>query len=54
VQPLLADFHHQWVGMFHPVNALLLLGLSGRLAHYAWTSGKQKEQAPAPAVTTPG
>jgi hypothetical protein len=54
VQPLLADFHHQWVGMFHPVNALLLLGLSGRLAHYAWTSGKQREEAPAPAVATPG
>jgi hypothetical protein len=33
-------FHHWGVGMFHPVNALLLLGLSGRLAHYAWTSGK--------------
>lgn len=42
LQPVLADFHHKWVGMFHPVNALLLLGLSGRLAHYAWTTRKEK------------
>ena len=42
VQGILASvgFNHWGVGMFHPVNALLLLGLSGRLAHYAWTSGK--------------
>jgi hypothetical protein len=53
VQPLLADFHHRWVGMFHPVNALLLLGLSGRLAHYAWTSRK-KEAASAPAAAPSG
>jgi hypothetical protein len=56
VQPILAagGFHHKWVGMLHPVNALLLLGLSGRLAHYAWTSGKQKESAAAPAVAPSG
>jgi hypothetical protein len=51
-QPVLADFHHKWVGMFHPVNAIILLGLSGRLAHYAWTSGKNRDaeaaEAPAP------
>jgi hypothetical protein len=44
-QPVLADFHHKWVGMFHPVNALLLLGLSGRLAHYAWTTGRGTDRA---------
>ena len=54
VQPLLADFHHQWVGMFHPVNALLLLGLSGRLAHYAWTTRKSQDAAAAPAVAPTG
>jgi hypothetical protein len=52
-QPVLADFHHEWVGMFHPVNAIILLGLSGRLAHYAWTTGKNRSaaEAPAPAPT---
>jgi hypothetical protein len=53
VQPILADFHHQWVGMFHPVNALLLFGLSGSLARYAWTTGK-KGTEPAPAVAPSG
>jgi len=53
VQPALADFHHQWVGMFHPVNALLLLGLSGRLAHYAWTTRESGEVA-APATAPTG
>lgn len=54
VQPVLADFHHQWVGMFHPVNALLLLGLSGRLAHYAWTARKSQDVAAAPAAAPSG
>jgi hypothetical protein len=53
LQPALADFHHQWVGMFHPVNALLLFGLSGRLAYYAWTAGREKAE-PAPAVAPTG
>jgi hypothetical protein len=52
VQPILAasGYHHKWVGMFHPVNALLLLALSGRLAHYAWTRDKKEAPAPAAAV----
>jgi hypothetical protein len=50
LQPLLADFHHKWVGMFHPVNALLLLGLSGRLAHYAWKARKAEETEAVPAA----
>jgi hypothetical protein len=54
VQPTLADFHHQWVGMFHPVNAIILLALSGGLAHYAWTTGRNKEAAEAPAAVPIG
>ena len=54
VQPVLADFHHKWVGMFHPVVALLLLALSGRLAHYAWTSRKSKDAAAATAASLTG
>jgi len=54
VQPVLADFHHKWVGMLHPVVALLLLALSGRLAHYAWTSRKSKDAAAAPAAAPSG
>ncbi|MEN3343021.1 MAG: hypothetical protein V7644_2425 [Actinomycetota bacterium] len=48
VQPLLAGGgeHHQWVGMLHPVNAMLLLGLSGYLAHRAWTTDRGAERAP--------
>jgi hypothetical protein len=38
--------------MFHPVNAIILLGLSGRLAHYAWTTGKRADAVTAP-VTAP-
>ena len=56
VQGVLATtgYHHKWVGMFHPVNALILLGLSGRLAHYAWTTRKEKKEAAAPAVMPSG
>jgi hypothetical protein len=38
VQGVLASsgVHHKWVGMLHPVNALILFGLSGALAHRAW------------------
>jgi hypothetical protein len=53
-QPVLADFHHKWVGMFHPVNALLLLGLSGRLAHYAWTTRKRRDGVEAPVAAPTG
>jgi hypothetical protein len=54
VQGILAGvgFHHWGVGMFHPVNALILLGLSGRLAHYAWTTHRNKETAPAAAAAS--
>jgi hypothetical protein len=52
VQPVLASsgYHHKWLGMLHPVNALLLLGLSGQLARYAWANRRREEGAPAPAA----
>ena len=54
LQPALADFHHEWVGMFHPVNAIVLLGLSGRLAYYSWTTRKSSDAATEPAVAPSG
>jgi hypothetical protein len=47
-----SGYHHWGLGMFHPVNAIILLGLSGRLAHYAWTTGKRADAVTTP-VTTP-
>ena len=41
---------HWGLGMFHPVNALILLGLSGHLAHYAWKEGRSAEKPPAAIV----
>jgi hypothetical protein len=48
LQPLLAagGEHHKYVGMFHPVNALLLLGLSGSLAYRAWAEARASAPAP--------
>ena len=43
-------YHHWGLGMFHPVNAVILLALSGRLAHYAWTTGRRRDEASAPAA----
>src|ERR1700751_4134701 len=41
VQGILATvgFKHWGVGMFHPVNALMLLGLSARVGPYTWHRG---------------
>ncbi len=39
-----AGFNHWVIGMFHPVNALILLGLSGYLAHSQWRAPR----SPAP------
>ena len=49
VQPALATtgYHHEYVGMVHPVNALILLGLSSYLAHYAWATRDREAEAPA-------
>jgi hypothetical protein len=54
VQAILASagYKHWGVGMFHPVNAIILLGLSGRLAHYAWTT--RRSDGTAPAAVAPG
>jgi hypothetical protein len=56
VQSILATegYKHWGLGMFHPVNALLLLGLSGHLARYAWKGGKSTEEATAPAAAASG
>jgi glucose dehydrogenase len=52
VQSILATvgFNHWAVGMFHPVDALLLFGLSGYLTHYAWRRGNQETEEEAPAL----
>jgi hypothetical protein len=41
VQVLLAGFGEDYpvVGIFHPINAFLILGLTGRLAYEAWWGG---------------
>lgn len=49
-----AGYKHWGFGMFHPVNAVILLALSGRLAHYAWTTRKSKEGAAEPAAAPTG
>jgi hypothetical protein len=54
VQGILAGvgFNHWVIGMFHPVNALILLGLSFHLARYAWKSDRDAEESPAATVAT--
>jgi hypothetical protein len=51
-QPALAvaGEHHKLVGMFHPVNAALLLGLSFTLAKRAWAARRETETAAAPTL----
>jgi hypothetical protein len=45
-------FHHKYIGMFHPVNALILLGLSGRLAQAAWVEARSRKAEPVAAAVT--
>jgi hypothetical protein len=47
LQPLLAAAgeHHKLVGMFHPVNAALMLGLSFTLARRAWATPRATDLA---------
>ena len=55
VQAILAGvgYDNSWVvGMFHPVNALILLGLSGHLARHAWKSARDPEETPVAIVAT--
>jgi hypothetical protein len=56
VQSILATegFKHWGFGMFHPVNALLLLGLSGHLARYAWKTRKREEATVTPVAAPSG
>jgi hypothetical protein len=51
VQGILATvgFKHWGLGMFHPVNALILLGLSVHLARYAWRNPRETSEE----TTTP-
>jgi hypothetical protein len=55
VQAILATkgFHHKWVGMFHPVNALILLGLSGSLAFRSWREARAGEPAQESVAVSP-
>ena len=54
-QAILASegYHHWGLGLFHPVNALLLLGLSGQLARYAWKSGAATSAGETTPATAP-
>jgi hypothetical protein len=50
-----AGYKHWGLGMFHPVNAIILLALSGRLAHYSWTTRKKStDPASEPAAALTG
>ena len=35
----LAGEDHPWVGIFHPINAFVILGLSGQIAAREWGAG---------------
>jgi hypothetical protein len=49
-----SGYHHWGLGMLHPVNALLLLGLSGHLVRHAWMSRKGEEGVEAPVAAPTG
>ena len=46
LQMLLAWFGFEipFIGVFHPINAFLILGLSGSIAYQAWRGGARVEQ----------
>ena len=48
-----SGYHHWGLGMFHPVNALILLGLSGHLARYAWKGSRVASAETAGSVAAP-
>ena len=56
LQAILATqgFHHKYIGMFHPVNALVLLGLSGMLTRKAWTEARSRSEVPQTIPAAPG
>jgi hypothetical protein len=49
-----SGYHHWGLGMFHPVNAIILLALSGRLAHDAWKRDREEKAVEAPAAAPSG
>jgi hypothetical protein len=54
VQILLAwaGWDHPVAGIFHPINAFIILGLVGSLAHRAWRADREQALAPAVAART--
>lgn len=44
IQPALAEFN-SWAGPFHPINGLIILGLSVFLMRRAWGWGVAPEPA---------
>ena len=56
LQAILATqgFHHKYIGMFHPVNALVLLGLSGMLTRKAWTEARSRSEVSQTIPAAPG
>jgi Family of unknown function (DUF6220) len=36
---------HAWVGIFHPLNAFLILGLAGRITFEAWWGARRPRAA---------
>ena len=46
LQMLLAWFGFEFpvIGVFHPINAFLILGLSGSIAYEAWRGSARAEQ----------
>lgn len=51
IQPALAEFN-SWAGPFHPINGLIILGLSVFLMRRAWGWGTAPAAAAEPAPST--
>jgi hypothetical protein len=51
VQPALAEFN-SWAGPFHPINGLIILGLSLWLMRRAWAWGMAPAAAAEPTAST--
>jgi hypothetical protein len=55
IQPSLATYEHPWVGAFHPLNGLIIFGLSGWLMGRAWRAhgGQVRRAEPMPTPPPP-
>jgi hypothetical membrane protein len=51
IQPALAEFN-SWAGPFHPINGLIILGLSATLMRRAWGWGMRPAAPAEPAAST--